>query len=80
MGIADTASKFLALITPAAKPPAQNLVVRETVERGPVERGMYVAGEFVPGSRHYLIEEQQQRNRPWLHQSAAWERMFGAGR
>ena len=36
----------------------------------------YVPGEPVAGSKHYLIEEQEQRGRGWL-QTDAWKRLSG---
>jgi hypothetical protein len=36
----------------------------------------FVAGEPVAGSKHYLITEQEQRERGWL-QTDAWKRLSG---
>jgi hypothetical protein len=44
------------------------------------ERPKYVPGQFVAGSKHYLIEEQQQKARGFLRNCGAWERQFGSGR
>jgi hypothetical protein len=47
---------------------------------GEDERPKYVPGQFVAGSKHYLIEEQQQKARGFLRNCGAWERQFGSGR
>ena len=39
----------------------------------------YVPGEPVAGSRHHLVEEEQQRDRGWLQKCAAYERLRGSG-
>ena len=39
----------------------------------------YVHGQPVAGSKHYLLEEEQQRDRSWLRNCAAYERLRGSG-
>jgi hypothetical protein len=39
----------------------------------------YIPGEPIAGSKHYLLEEEQQRDREWLQKCGAYERLRGSG-
>lgn len=56
----------------------QNFVRRIFLPVAPEdEKPKYIHGEPVAGSKHYGIEERQQRDRGWLKACGAWERLNG---
>jgi hypothetical protein len=46
---------------------------------GSATKPKYIPGEPIAGSKHYLLEEAQQRDRGWLQKCAAYERLRGSG-
>jgi hypothetical protein len=43
------------------------------------EKSNYIFGQPTP-HKHYLYEEREERNRGWLRNCGAWERLHGSGR
>ena len=43
------------------------------------QKSKFVFGQPVPGAKHSLYEEQQQRDRGWLQNCGAWEKLHRSG-